>query len=1188
MKTLKADNLSIAQRPAASLQILNIKKPLWVLLFVFASTLYPLPSAFSPAFAAGPRNKNARRISPLSDSLRKVGKTPDRAAREAFRKFVSKTGNSPWRVRYSPKTALPEAVVGGKTGKYPGGPQAAALAFLNDNKDLFKVDVSQLKPAFSRTFLGVTHLQYSQFYNSIPVEFAYVRVHVTASGEVTGCQSKFEPDINIAVLPSIPADYAAGIASGDSGFKARAHKPELVIFPDADAGGALKLAWKLKVRAADAASGVWIYYVDASNGGILFKYNDLRYVCSDNTKSTGTVSGTVYDISPWPVGVSNNAPYWTKPVLRPITDQYVWIGSYLDKTITRPLNATSAEYCGDLIGKTGKAFASLKGPYFAVTNFRGQSAHFDNGGGVWKESPVSKQSPHPYENSYTYPPYTVTIPDTWTADGDTFAKAMPRFAASVSDPFQVGAMDIEGTITDWDVLTIKNAAGNIAGNYTGKRTKPFYGAAVESPEYSVNLKTDETGVYNGFSIDSSRYLVLTDNPPGENNLTGSIVWSTTTAGINMDTSAGVENALDEVNAFYHLTKARDYFGTVNKDPNNGGAAAADLLKQVPVMVHAHGTADNLCAPGSAGGGDCVGGMMNAWYDAEGDNLVFGDGPMDEYGNYRSFALDGTIVRHEYTHLAVNRIYPVINFGEFGAISEALADYFSLASFRAGGADLDIIGNFLGSGYRDLSGGAGIKKMPGDWTGEVHDDSLILSQALWRLKNSTPTTTTDLGNFSASIYFPNMPRSDVFVYTALFYFPDNFANFYDAMIEACKQLPGSGCDAAMQNKITLAFSSHAIAGIQAGGDAFEGNNGPEWATDISTLSSLSATIAPVGDLDYYSIPLAAGNFTARLDLPASSAYLYQAYSLFLFDNLRNYITQYEPVIYGGGACRDTGPCYTEAAGVTLNYNVAAAGRYYLVVAGSLNQWGGNSQASSQVPYRLNLSYTPKGSANAAIAAAVYDNDTISFTVPYLKAAMELHPSSTTPDIPPGVETVFQYAQLRDHNYVPLALARTDTGSYLEVDLSSLRYDDKVDNREVLKGSVRLKPGFASRYPGVGTVYLEIFGRNHMGRVMSMGVSNAINLSTNKSAATAYNNIITGAGSRAIIKYDVLTAGTLSIKIYTAAGTLVKTVYDGPVPAGKGTVDWDGTNSKGSKAASGIYFLKVSGAGLNTVDKIAVVR
>ena len=52
-------------------------------------------------------------------------------------------------------------------------------------------------------------------------------------------------------------------------------------------------------------------------------------------------------------------------------------------------------------------------------------------------------------------------------------------------------------------------------------------------------------------------------------------------------------------------------------------------------------------------------------------------------------------------------------------------------------------------------------------------------------------------------------------------------------------------------------------------------------------------------------------------------------------------------------------------------------------------------------------------------------------------------------------------------------------------------------------------------------------------------------------------------------------------------LVKTLYDGPA-TGKGAVDWDGTNSSGAKAASGIYIVRAVGPGLDKADKVAIVR
>ena len=112
---------------------------------------------------------------------------------------------------------------------------------------------------------------------------------------------------------------------------------------------------------------------------------------------------------------------------------------------------------------------------------------------------------------------------------------------------------------------------------------------------------------------------------------------------------------------------------------------------------------------------------------------------------------------------------------------------------------------------------------------------------------------------------------------------------------------------------------------------------------------------------------------------------------------------------------------------------------------------------------------------------------------------------------------------------------------------------------------------------------------MGQVLSLGVSNSLNLTANRSAVTAYNNIITpGLSDGAIIKYEAQSSGGLSVKVYTQTGTLVKTVYDGGIPAGKGTVEWDGTNSAGGKAASGIYFVKTKGPGIDKIVKIAVIR
>ncbi|OGS29977.1 MAG: hypothetical protein A2218_12535 [Elusimicrobia bacterium RIFOXYA2_FULL_53_38] len=1159
----------------------------------------------APAAAAGP-GKPASRISPLADSLRKTGKAPGPAALEAFRGFLKKTGSNSWRVRYSPKTALPEAIVGAKTPGYSGTPAEAALAFLNDNHELLKVDPTQLRPAYSKTFMGITHLQYEQVYNSIPVEFAYVRVHVNSSGEVTGYQAKFEPEINVPLMPAYPAAYAENTVVSDLDFSARVTERHLVLFPDQNSDGSLKLAWKVRARAADTLSGIWVYYVGAADGKILFRYNDLRYYYSCPSigpKATGTVTATVYDISPVPTDPNVLGPgSWTPPAAKPINGQYVWVGSY--GASTRTVDGT---YCSN---NNGKVFASMKGPYFSVMNFRGKSAHFDNAGGVWHTSTTTVASPNPYANSQTYT-YSVTVPDDWTAGGHTFAKVMPQFVN-----MSVGSMDNDGTITDGDELHVINSSGTRVASYIGTRSASFLGASVENPTYGLTLQTDASGVSSGFRINNSVYMVLLSSmaPATSANTSGSIIWSTSNAGAYMDSSLGPENALSEANAFYHLNKVKNYFdndnaysGFLNIDPiHPSHPHPADLSGHVPVMVHANGAADGMIPP--------MNGMQNAFYDLDNNNIMVGDGPYLT-NVYRSIALDGTIVRHEYVHSVINKIYPIINFGEFGAISEAMADYFTLASFwreydTEGGSaikrDLTIMGNFLnaprnlGVSTAYCAHSAGVCKMPEDWQGEVHDDSVILSKALYDLRKGA----NDLGDFlPGHIAYGGavgLAKADVFSYAALFYFPDNFANFYDAFIDACKVLDDGSCPLSMRTKIRDAFALHGIPSYMAGADVYDepvpetfcyNNNGPECATDISALAGLSATIYPQGDLDYYTLPISEGNFVATLSLPAAGASGYYPYAMFLIDAAnRNDVAIAEPVISNTdyGSCPVDDDCFTNSSSISLSYNASRSGRYYLMVTGALNSSGGNSRVNSPLPYSLNLSYKPKGSATAQIATASFDRDTISFSMPYARFPMVSAPSSSAFT---GAESVFQYAQLRDHNFQPIALARTDlAGGYLSVPtgLYAPVFTTDAAGSPMIHGTVNLNPGFASRYPGVGTVYLEVFGRNHMGDVFSLGVSNAFNLTTNTSDIVTYNNILGASNSQAIIKYDVLSQGDLSIKIYTITGSLVKTVYDGPVPAGKGTMEWDGTNEKGSKVASGIYYIKAKGPDLDKVDKIAVVR
>ncbi|KAF0126539.1 MAG: hypothetical protein FD189_966 [Elusimicrobia bacterium] len=1146
--------------------------------------------ALAGALCAGPGHHGpAVRLSPLADSFRPAKAVPSSARIQQVRDFSGKS-RKPWRVRFNPRTALPEAIDEGETRSYGKDPETAAAAFLDENREMLSVDRSELRLAHSKTFAGLTHLQYEQVHKGIPVEFAYVRVHLTADGRVTGYQAKYEPEIGVSLTPSISAEAARAAVLSDLGYPARP-EAKLVIFPDEFNGG-LKLAWKIRARGPGMGSGSWIYYINAHDGSVLFRYDDLRRAAGcllGSHVTTGTVQGLVYPISPKP-SAAMGAVF---PSTLPLTNQYMWVQDYSSASLV-----LDGQYCDAL---PGKVFSGMKGPYFSVANFRGPGGHFDNGGGVWRPKDVSIASPIPFRNDVEYD-YTVTINNSdWdgTYPNGKFAKVRPHFTT-----FNIGSMDEGGVVWDADHVIVMNGAGHVrpgarTASYRGTRTSAFYGAAVESPSYTLRLKTDAEGTSGSFAVTQSSYLILTNAVSTPNNATGSLIWNH---------SRFLDGRLDEVNAFYHLNAIRDFFTPINKDPNSS-TLPADLNRPVEVMVRAHGRADQLAT---------LGGMWNAFYDLENDHIYFGDGPTCEGSGcqspYNSFALDGTVVRHEYIHLVINRIYPIINFGEFGAISEAISDYFAISSFLPANPTLGTMGYYIGGGSgegaaRDLSGTAlnaqgslinGIKVMPGHWSGEIHDDSLFLSQALYKLRH--PGSAKYLGTFAGGT-FDGQQKADVFTFAALFYFPDNFANFRRAFVAACEQLDPGGCTG-LKPSITGAFEDHGLRlNYYDAGDYYEtwnnsgtlcqNNNGPECSTDISTMTSVSASIFPLADIDYYSFVAPAGSIRATLTLPpGGEASTYHAYSVYLFDSDRNFLAAGDPLIFKGdttywGVCpaAATPECLTLSPTVGVEYSAPLAGRYYVMVAAGPTLYGGNGGGNSASPYTLSVDASPRGSATAGIYSPSYDRDEINFSVPYTTFEMNVHPSSNTT----GAELQYQYTSLRDHNFVPIPLARTDLASgYLETVLGTILPGSDSRGDPVLNGRVRLKPGFSARYPAIGTVYLEVFGRNHMGRVMSMGVSNPLALSANKSSLTTYENIISPSNSTAIIRYELLSAGTLRINAYTVSGALVKTIYSGPVPAGKGTVEWDGRNSSGGKAASGIYYIKAEGPGLDAVEKVAIVR
>ncbi|MFI5346362.1 MAG: FlgD immunoglobulin-like domain containing protein [Elusimicrobiota bacterium] len=880
-----------------------------------------------------------------------------------------------------------------------------------------------------------------------------------------------------------------------------------------------------KMRVA-GTNGSWRYYVDAITGQVLFRYSVDRFI---SCLSSGVVTGMVYDQDP------NVGPM----VSRPFNNQYVYVSAPPVQVVT----ATDPTYGGGFFcsATPGKVSMSLQGPYVSVAQTRGAGAHYDNGSGVWNTVATPVSSPHPYAAN------SVSVSTIDLSGIPGVVSFLPIFSDFHVGRFDGGSGEGSGDIVQDDQLFVYDGNNNAVGTYIGDRA-PFHGAEVHSTKMHLALRALSGGTNSGYDIAISSYLTLS-SPGTDGAPKSSHTW------VNADTA---ENLHSEISLFYHLNKMHDYF--VGDVDSHGDAP---LVKPVVAMAH---FGPNL---------------LNAFYDPDYDALYFGD--VSSLAPSDAFTDDATVPHHEYVHYVVEKIWSIQNFGQAGAISEANADYFSASSLNDSSIGVYVVGALGGSGaLRELDttkpGAVNFSlcdptATPGcatPWLGEIHDDSPFISQALWDIRRNRIAT---LG------YTNGRSCADNLEFQALLFFPESFSELYEAMLKVDQMgiIPACGAANASQAIISQAFGSHVGLLISAGrGDAYEPNDGFETANDISTIPAISATISPAADTDFYSFGAGPGLIQVTMALPSSGGGLYKAYQLKLYNASRVQVAGAAPPYNGfgtlDGIC-DANDCNTTAHSVTLSYNNPTGGLMYVQVIGGDSLNGSSSGVNSTVPYALNVAFPKTAAIGGSVVSAHFDKDVIGFTV-------------NTSSFVSRQDWSFASAQLRDQGFATMANTLThvptSVGDFLQFVSSRNAFGQ-------ITGSVQLSTGFATRFPSVGTVYLEVFATDAMGGTSSMGLSNPMNLSASSTELTAYNNLFTPAqGQKATVKYAVNGSGHLTVKLYTGTGRYVATLFDGDVAAGKGSVNWDGHNAGGNVVASGVYVVKAVGPGLNSTQKIVVVK
>ncbi|MBI5203166.1 MAG: hypothetical protein HY925_16365, partial [Elusimicrobia bacterium] len=1042
------------------------------------------------------------------------------------------------KIRYSPSGTISSVI--GQIPARGGPPESAALGFLRDYSEALELDPNELALETRKDDAGHTHLLFNQRHHGIPVEFSRVKVHLGPSGDVVALHTSHQVGISAPSIPVLSAAEAAARVSADMG-GALAEGGTLVYLP-VPKTGEVRLAWKLKAG-GDRTS--WFYYVDAQDGALLLRYNDLRYIACPSG-SSGSVMAEVYDIDPssTPLG----AP-------RPMRHQKVW--QYSTQQSTYAVTLVDGSFCNS--GTAAKIVTALQGPFVNVSRYSKQNLHYDNGNGRWNTVVTPVSSPSPYATSSKFPNDNVF---TAAFNNPPFADAMGQIIHF--DFFEVGAQDAFGDITDDDQVHVLDSEGKRVGSYVGHR-QPFNSAAAYGcldceqragrDPMRVILKSNQSSPGLGFRVNVSSYLVLQNAPAVAAN-PSNVVWLA---------SHTADGTRDEMNIFYHLNLMHDYFmGDVDK------SSAAYISSGVVAAAHF--------------GPD----LGNAFFDPDHNNFAFGD-----LGG--GIALDATVIHHEFTHFVVDKIYPIVNFGQNGALSEAWADYFSASSLG-----VPSIGRFVGSSFgtesalRDLACVDGSSPkcyvFPNDWEGEIHQDDLPVAQALWEIRSDL------IGTLGAA---NGQSCSDGLVFKALFYFPDSFQEFLDSMllVDAAGTVTRCGGANVARTTILNRFAHHGITEA-SGLFAYEPNDGTQSAIDITTITQVNASIFPAADLDYYTFAAGPGRIKAVLDLPEiTGGGAFYNFGLTLVDSkLRNVaeafpVADVNPTLAGG--CPNIN-CQTTASRITLEYENASANQFYLLISAGLTDQGSNGATASPSAYALKVEYQKPGALSGGVVDAKFDNDKIDFTVSVASFAAQ--------------NLTFAYAQLRDHRLAVIPNTRADcvpTASFLALQGCP---GGPTNGDGKITGSVRLTnfggQTFSQRFPSLGTVYLEVFANNVFqlgasqfpgaalapGSPQSLGLSSSINLAAAGVDLSTYNNLFNPLQNQATtIKYEVQQPGRVRLQLFSKTGALVATLFDGEVTAGKGSVDWNGRNLAGHVVASGVYLLRLEGpGGAQTTRKVVVVK
>ena len=99
----------------------------------------------------------------------------------------------------------------------------------------------------------------------------------------------------------------------------------------------------------------------------------------------------------------------------------------------------------------------------------------------------------------------------------------------------------------------------------------------------------------------------------------------------------------------------------------------------------------------------------------------------------------------------------------------------------------------------------------------------------------------------------------------------------------------------------------------------------------------------------------------------------------------------------------------------------------------------------------------------------------------------------------------------------------------------------------------------------------------------------NVAAQRGNVSIMNNVINADnGEKVVIKVDLKQKGNLNVLVMTLDGNIVDYLQRGEAEEGEHFYSWDGTNRRGKTVARGMYFVRVTGPGIDETRKVLVVK